>query len=223
MNDTPEPSQPVESPPTPSETPLPSAEGSAAPVSPEQPAPQVAESPAGPQPAAIQVVPVAQEEPAPAPANGRPAAGDSFWARPGWWSVILVGLVSSCLGVFLTLAVLGILNHGLVYAAPADVSAVQAQVDNLQTRLDGLEQDVSGLRTRVEKLEELAARTTALENLAANLQSEIDKRVAEAQTLSSAVDDMKTKVAEVVTQSQAFQAFINGLRGLLNQINPGGK
>jgi hypothetical protein len=160
------------------------------------------------------------EPPASAPPESpRPPAG--IWARPGWLAVALVGLASSCLAVVLTLAILGVTNHGLAYASPADVSALQAQVDTLQTRVDAAEQDLSGLRARVDQLEELAARTTALERMALDLQAEVDKRVTQAEELKGAVEDVQNKIAAVVTQSKAFQSFVDGLRNLLNVFPKG--
>jgi hypothetical protein len=144
-----------------------------------------------------------------------PAAGND-WARPGWLAVALVGLASSCLAVVLSLAILSLVNRGLSYAAPADVRALQAQIDTLQTRVDSATQDLAGLRARVDQLEELAARTTALERMALDLQAEIDKRVTQAEELKGAVEDVQTKISDVITQSKAFQSFVDGLRDLID-------
>lgn len=184
------------------------------PVEPEAAVPPAAEQNAG----VVPPVPAEHDEPVSPPAAAHPAG---FWVRPGWLAVALVGLASSCLSVVLTLGILGLINRGLAYAAPADVAAVQAQVDTLQTRLDGVAQDLAGLRARVEQLEELAARTTALERMALDLQGEIDKRVAQAEELQGAVTDMQARVAEMVTQSKAFQIFADGLKELLDKLPKG--
>jgi chromosome segregation ATPase len=150
------------------------------------------------------------------------ARSESFWARPGWLAVALAGLLSSCLAVVLTLAVLSILNRGLLYASPDDVRTLQAQVDTLQTRVDSSAQDIAGLRTRVDQLEELAARTTQLERMALDLQAEIDKRVAQAEELKGAVTDLQNKITSVVTQSDALKTFFENLRDMLNKLPLGG-
>jgi hypothetical protein len=197
-------------------------EGSAAPASAPQP-PAPVEAPAAAAPLVEKAIihiptkeePNRAEQPASEPSES-PQPPASFWARPGWLAVALVGLTSSCLAVVLTLAILGVTNQGISYASPADVSTLQAQVDTLQTRVDAAAQDLSGLRARVDQLEELAARTTALERMALDLQAEVDKRVTQAEELKGAVEDVQTKIAAVVTQSKAFQSFVDGLRDLVN-------
>jgi cell division protein FtsL len=203
---------PVENEPAPPETPAPA---------PEPLPPLPGEAPAAAKPAVedktiihiqTQEAPKREETPPVAP----PPAAVGFWARPGWLAVALVGLASSCLAVVLTLAILGLVNRGLSYAAPADVSALQSQIDTLKTRVDSATQDLAGLRARVDQLEELAARTTELERMALDLQAEIDKRVTQAEELKGAVEDVQTKIADVITQSKAFQSFVDGLRDLIN-------
>lgn len=148
---------------------------------------------------------------------------ESFWARPGWTALVIAVFLSSCLSVSLTLGVLALINRGLSYASPSDVISLQAQLDTVQARVEAAAQDLSGLRARVEQLEELAARTTALERLAQNLQAEIDKRVSQAEELRTSVEDVQKRIAEVVTQNSAFQDFVTSLRDTLNKIFPGGE
>jgi uncharacterized protein YoxC len=168
---------------------------------------------------------VEKNTPAGVPPQAPPAESParSSGSHPGWIALVLIALSSSCLAVFLTLAILGAVNQGLSYASQSDMNALQSQVDTLQTQVNSLDQDLAGLRARVDALEVLAARTTELEKMALNLQAEIDKRVSEAQQLKDKVNGIQTSITDVVAQSKAFQDFMDGLKGLVNKINPGGQ
>ena len=96
------------------------------------------------------------------------------------------------------------------------------QVEELKAQVDRQETDLNGLRARVDAVEKLAARTTVLEQAASALQSELDKRTADLENLRGLVGEAQKQIAQVVTQSGAFETFVAGLRGVLNQL-PGFK
>jgi hypothetical protein len=215
--------------PMPAPTPEPfAAEQAAAPVSQVEstgsPVP-VAETPVkiGPAPqSALLVVPaIPQADPPPAPQSQfqpQSQPQPSSWAKPGWLALGLAMFLSMCLSVTATLGLLAAVNHGLSYASPADVRALQAQVDTLQGRVDAQEQDLAGLRSRLETVEKLAGRTNALEQAAANIKAELDKRTADLDTLRTALSDAQKQVEQVVTQSKAFEKFISGLSNLMKTL-----
>lgn len=142
----------------------------------------------------------------------------SFGERPGWLALGLAVLLSIILSTALSLGVLAAANHGLLYASPAQVLALQAKLDTLQTRLDTQEQDLAGMRARLEAVEKLAGRTTTLEQAAQTLRSELEKRTADLETLRGVVSAAQKQIEQVVTQSSAFETFISGMRNLLANI-----
>lgn len=152
----------------------------------------------------------------------QPAPRSPFLERPGWLALGLAVLLSMVLSAALTLGVLAVANRGLSYASPADVKALRSQVQTLQGRIDAQDQDLAGLRARLDAVEKLAGRTTLLEQAASGLQSELDKRAADLDTLRSTVDSAQKQIEQVVTQSAAFDKFIAGLRGLLQNFQPSG-
>lgn len=198
-----------------------SPEEEAIPTPPETPA-----SETGPLPGDQAPQPALEANPAPSSTLGgpafQPAPRSPFLERPGWLALGLAVLLSMVLSAALTLGVLAVANRGLSYASPADVKALRSQVQTLQGRIDAQDQDLAGLRARLDAVEKLAGRTTLLEQAASGLQSELDKRAADLDTLRSTVDSAQKQIEQVVTQSAAFDKFIAGLRGLLQNFQPSG-
>ena len=161
--------------------------------------------------------------PGPAPkAPRQPAAPVRTWIGVSQRGLILAVLLGIMLSVALSLGILAIANQGLSYASRSDAVALNVQVEALQTQVDRQEADLNGLRARVDAVEKLAARTTTLEQAASTLQSELDKRSAELDNLRGLVGDAQQQIAKMVLQSGAFETFVAGLRGVLNQL-PGFK
>jgi len=159
----------------------------------------------------------APAKPTPRPIDPAPAK-TGFWARPGWLALILAILLSVILSTALSLGTLSVMNKSLRYASPSDVLALQAKVDALQTRVDAQEQDIAGMRARLDAVEKLAGRTSALEQMATDLRTQIEKRGVDLQTLQGAVSDAQKQIAQVITQSSAFETFVSGMRSLLDKI-----
>ena len=167
---------------------------------------------------AVSPTPVpAPAKPTPRPIDPAPAK-TGFWARPGWLAVGLAILLSVILSTALSLGTLSVMNKSLRYASPSDVLALQAKVDALQTRVDAQEQDIVGMRARLDAVEKLAGRTSALEQMATDLRTQIEKRGVDLQTLQGAVSDAQKQIAQVITQSSAFETFVSGMRSLLDKI-----
>ena len=151
-----------------------------------------------------------------------PRANSAFADRPGWLALIIAVAISVFFSTALTLGVLGVANRGLVYASPSQVLSQQSRLDTLQSRLDTQEKDLNGMRARLEAVEKLSGRTTALEQAVQTLRTDLDKRATDVESLRVVVGEAQKQITQVVSQSSAFEAFINGLRNLLDKLPPSG-
>ena len=136
--------------------------------------------------------------------------GDAFWISFG------SSLLAFILAIGLTLGALALVNNGLRYVSPAQLSSVSRQVDGLNTQASILQQDLDGLRTRVDNLEGLSGRVSTVEQTAEKLQSDLDAASMQVEQLNQDVSGLQTDVTELKTVSGKFQNFLDGLRELLN-------
>ena len=179
-----------------------------------QPAPEPIHAPKPEPVVALAVVPT----PVPFQSVPPPAAKSGFWVRPGWLALVLAILFSVILSTTASLGTLYAQNKGLRYASPSEVQALQAKVDALQTRLAAQEKDLAGMRARLDAVEKLAGRTSTLEQAAADLRAQLEKRGVDLDTLKGVVSDAQKQIEQVITRSSAFETFINGMRSLLDKI-----
>ena len=136
--------------------------------------------------------------------------GDAFWISFG------SSLLAFILAIGLTLGALALVNNGLRYVSPAQLSSVSRQVDGLNTQASILQQDLDGLRTRVDNLEGLSGRVSTVEQTTEKLQSDLDAASTQVEQLNQDVSGLQTDVTELKTVSGKFQNFLDGLRELLN-------
>ncbi len=169
----------------------------------ELPAPEPAQA-SGPTVVIPESKPASKEQPRFA------TRGDAFWISFG------SSLLGFILAIGLTLGALALINNGLRYVSPAQLSSVSRQVDGLNSQASILQQDLDGLRTRVDNLEGLSGRVSTVEQTAKQLQSDLDAASTQVEQLNQDVSGLQTDVTELKTVSGKFQNFLDGLRELLN-------
>lgn len=183
-----------------------------------------------------------EEEIAPEITTAKPP----FAIRGVWWELakaLLIIVLSTLLGVAISLGVIYSYNGTLHFSKHRDVISLKAQAEELQRANDSLQSDLEAIVGRVEDLEEKAKGFEELkksvESLKADL-GELEKDVNSLRTeladlgrdveslttdvgdLGKGVESLKTDVSglkeemEVVRQEAArFNSFLNALRDLL--------
>jgi archaellum component FlaC len=132
----------------------------------------------------------------------------------------LAGLAAVILAVILALGILGLVNGGLNFVSPAQLSGVQLQVDALNSQVTVLQQDIDGLTTRVDALEALGGRVTDLETATGKLAKDLADTQGKLNGLEQTVQGLNDQVEELTRKYGVFESFLSGMQGLLNELLP---
>ncbi len=123
---------------------------------------------------------------------------------------LAMSLVSSfiafVLALVLTLGILGGINGGLRFVRPAHLFEMDRQIEVLAGQISILTQDIEGLRDRLSNLESVGERVDHLDEAMAGV-------VEHTEFLVDEMNDLRSDATE-------FQYFLDGLRELLNAIQP---
>jgi prefoldin subunit 5 len=125
----------------------------------------------------------------------------------------VVGVLSVLLAVVLSLGILALVNGGLDYVSPGQLSRVQRRVETIESEMDVLTQDIAGLTTRLDSMETLGGRVADLEGTA-------EKLGEEAARIQAEMDGLQEAVAEISEQYGIVERFLGGMQGLLNELLP---
>ena len=125
----------------------------------------------------------------------------------------VVGVLSVLLAVVLTLGILALVNGGLNYVSPEQLSSMQRQVDSIQSEIDVLNQDIDGLTTRLDALDSLGGRV-------ADLESKTDSVAKDVADLKAELSGMKEQLDVLTEQYGIFDGFLGGMQDLLNNLLP---
>lgn len=172
----------------------------------EEEAPEPAETEPEPGPKVI----IPESEPVVTNQPRYASRSDAFWISFG------SSFLAFILAIGLTLGALALINNGLRYVSPAQLSSVSRQVDGLSSQASILQQDLDGLRTRVDNLEGLSGRVSTVEQTAKTLRSDLDAASTQVEQLNQSISGLQTDVTELKSVSDKFQNFLDGLRELLN-------
>jgi len=164
----------------------------------------------------------AAAEPIPAPAVQPPTATKAQ-PRPAsrsdaLWLALGAVIVASLLGGALSLGFLALINGGLSYARPAQISQLSRQIDGLNAEAQTLQQDTDALRARIDNLEGLSGRVEAAEKAIDGVRQDVEAVQTHVDALSSQLDQLNTAVGELQTRTTRFQGFLDGLRELVEGI-----
>lgn len=165
-------------------------------------------------------VEVPQEPPVEAVEQPKPTVPKSktFTRGQVGWLVFWSSLLTFLLATAVSMSLLALINGGLQYANPAQVSTLRRQVDSLTAHTETLGQDISGLRTRMDKLEGLSGRVAEVEKVTGQLRSDFDDISSQVAELDNSVTELSGTVDELLARTTVFEDFLNGLRGLLNGL-----
>lgn len=163
------------------------------------------------------------------------AAKPAFAIRGTWWElakVLLTIVLSTLLGVAISLGVIYSYNGTLDFSKHRDTVALKTQAEKLQRASASLQSDLEVVTGRVDDLEEKAK---GLEELKKDVESlktdlgEIEKDVnnlgadiagldKDVESLRTDMDDLREEVGVVRQEAAKFNNFLNALRDLLVEI-----
>jgi hypothetical protein len=169
----------------------------------------------------MKVEPALQPESRPTP---QPAAQPSQGRVLG--SILLGSILGAFVGALLTLAILAALNNGTLSFAQAD-ARLQGEIQDSQRSQNDLQQTVDNLDTELNtNLSSVATRTgdlffqqqetdTAVQDIMSGMR-QTNANVTELEAITEALDERLTTVAAA---AETFDTFLDGLRGLLNNLD----
>lgn len=160
------------------------------------------------------------EQPRAANAETRPAAPPYVTRVQALWMSLASGMIAFFLALAFMLGFLTLLNGGLRYASPAQLSSLGSEVSGISNGLGLVRQDVEGVRTRLDNLEGLSGRVGEVERAAAALRGDADAAAARLDQLERQTGELSVQVEEMKARTTRFEGFLGGLRELLNGIFP---
>ncbi|MDX9864304.1 MAG: helix-hairpin-helix domain-containing protein [Anaerolineaceae bacterium] len=125
----------------------------------------------------------------------------------------VVGVLSVLLAVVLALGILAVVNGGLDYVSPGQLSNVQRQVQTIEGQIGVLTQDIDGLSTRLDALDALGGRVADLESMAEQMGKEVAQMKAE-------LAGMEEQMDALTRQYGVVESFLGGMQNLLNDLLP---
>ena len=167
-----------------------------------------------------------QREATPEPHSIAPPPQNGDWEakaqRRGCVSTLLGATFGAILGAVLTLAILAALNNGSLTFAESD-AAIRQQLD---TEIISRTQELNQLTTRVSfAATEEAASNQALQDEFTTANQTLNAQMADNEEnisyLATRSGDLELRLEEVAGAADTFTAFLDGLRGLLNDLEIG--
>lgn len=175
----------------------------------------------------VEAPPPAQPEKTPEPPTG--TAEQPQVAKPAVKTITqseLMGaitassLITFLISIFLTLGFLALINGGLRFARPAEVTELRYQVSDIQNQLALLEENMQTLRTRMDNLEGLSGRISNLEAETSAMQSTMESLSTTVTEFSQQVEDLAARMEELEANTSRFQTFLEKLQQLLDEVLP---
>jgi len=182
-----------------------------------------------PEPIALEARPASEGAPVHAQ-EPRPAMVTRAQAS---WMVAWAVLLASILTLALSLGILASLNGGrLRFATPWQLNELAVQVTGFGAQVEVQGQDVERLRTRLNNLGALSARISTVEQASDQLRVDAEVIATEVEGLTKQANDLEaqvegltkqangleTEIEALQTQGDRFQAFLDGLRDLLDDL-----
>lgn len=166
------------------------------------------------EPLPIEGPPTPREEPIPKP-KPQPKAVTYTNAL---WMVTGSGIIAIILAVLASLGFLAVINGGLRFATPAQLTTISRQVEGVNAQTTIIQQDLDGLRALVDNLNGLSGRISTVEKITEELSAEIASATDHMETLNQQVDGLTDDIEELQASAGLFQNFLNGLRDLLGSL-----
>ncbi len=147
-------------------------------------------------------------------------------SQPGYFSrsqvlgIAIAGVIASfLLSIFFIFTFLSAINGGLHFARALDVERLQGQVQSLNDQLSPLQSQLSDMNTRLAAVEAMSGRVSTVEEQAAALRTDVDAANAQVTGLQENISTLSLQVDALLTRTNRFQGFLDGLRSLLDGLS----
>lgn len=166
--------------------------------------------------------PAAPPPPEPAPQSTREQKPNFMSRAQVFWMAATFSFFTFIIAVALTLSIVSALNGGLRFASPGEVNFLRTQISDLQAQSETLDGDIDALRTRMDNFDAIGGRVTTLEDTVDALSADVESVSGEVETITADITAVSDSVENLRTDSNRFQAFLDGLGELLLGIAPEG-
>jgi len=136
------------------------------------------------------------------------------------WICLGTGLVSVILSVILTLAILAGINGSLSVEQNESVRQLNRRANAAETRLEEMGSTIDSIENRLQAVEGLSGRMTALEQDFAAVQQQMDAARSALDSIQSTVSSLSEQVGSLESRVSTFDAFLRGVQRILQEILP---
>jgi len=136
------------------------------------------------------------------------------------WICLGTGLVSVILSVILTLAILAGINGSLSVEQNESVRQLNRRANAAETRLEEMGSTIDSIENRLQAVEGLSGRMTALEQDFAAVQQQMDAARSVLDSIQSTVSSLSEQVGSLESRVSTFDAFLRGVQRILQEILP---
>jgi predicted nucleic acid-binding Zn-ribbon protein len=132
--------------------------------------------------------------------------------------IIGSAVASAFVSILTTLLVLAGINGTLDVSRHRAVRAMQADLAATKEDLAAMTNEMASAKARLDALEGLTARMTAVETKVGQQDETLATALGEIDAMRSTVDEVSRQMEGVVTQVDRFSRFLDGLGGLLADL-----
>ena len=128
------------------------------------------------------------------------------------------GVFSILFSIAITLGILFLINNGLQYTKPSDLDKTEQKLSDVSSQAYSLAREIETLTTRLDNLESIAGRVSAVEKGMEETRNEMEAISSGIESLNEQIDELDQRVAELQKTTSQFSAFIDGLKELIESI-----
>ena len=145
-----------------------------------------------------------------------PASQKGYSRSESLWLMAGIGTLTLIFSVILSLAIVGGINGTLDFRQIAAFRSLQSDVAIMDGNLESISADLDSMTQRLEALEGLTGRVVTVEEQVDLLQSDVESALDTVETMQGDIERIDGETARLSEHVAAFDAFLQGLREVLN-------
>jgi competence ComEA-like helix-hairpin-helix protein len=134
------------------------------------------------------------------------------------WLVVGISVVSILFSVILSLGIIFGINKTLNFGRHDSVQQLERRLSEVQSDLENEASRLAAANKRIEALEGLSVRMTAVENKVAAIQEDVTGALSEVDQMNSAVDELALETKDIAVRVNRLDMFLEGLDRLLRSL-----
>lgn len=135
------------------------------------------------------------------------------------WSMIGTAVFSIILTALITLGILSATNDGLRYATVNDAARIENEITLLNDLTTTMKTDIESMKSRLDTLETVAGKVTALETRADDVDTQIEVIQSSIQEISETLLTVQEEIKALQIAAEKSSEFRSGLMRLLLEID----